>query len=324
MFKKLRILLIFSKLEVSELLIYNYLMHNLYAIFAKFLDICKQMAGNLVNEQGNIPRAGVVPRFSDLEVIALNMTSEAIGIDSESYFFALLQAYRKKLPHLTSRRQYNDRRKFTAPLCNSIRERIADEIDGGEDYFCIDSKPIEVCRSSRAKRCSMGKKNLEKAPSFGYCASQGIYYYGYKLHALCGLSGVIHSFDLTKASVHDIHYLKDVKVDYCNCTVIGDRGYINAEVQLDLFETANIRLEVPYRTNQKEWKPVFVPFAKARKRIETLFSQLCDQFMMIRNYAKETLGLFTRIIGKISALTILQYINFKNQKPIGKVKYALI
>ncbi len=46
------------------------------------------------------------------------------------------------------------------------------------------------------------------------------------------------------SSVHDIHYLKDVKVDYSNCTVIGDRGYISAQVQLDLFETANIRLEV--------------------------------------------------------------------------------
>ncbi len=65
----------------------------------------------------------------------------------------------------------------------------------------------------------------------------------------------IDSFDLTKASVYDIHYLKDVKVDHSNCTVIGDRGYIRAQAQLDLFETANIRLEVPYRCNQKELKP---------------------------------------------------------------------
>lgn len=76
-----------------------------------------------------------------------------------------------------------------------------------------------------------------------------MYYYGYKLHAICGLSGVIHSFDLTKASVHDIHYLKNVKVNYSNCTVIGSKGYISAQVQLDLFETTNIRLEVPYRCN---------------------------------------------------------------------------
>ena len=324
MVKKLCILLMFSKLEVSNHLIYNYRMHNLYAIFAKFLDICKQMAGNLVNGYGNMPRPGVVPKFSDLEVIALSMRSEAIGIDSESFFFVKLLEYKDEIPNLISRRQYNDRRKYTISLCNTIRERMANEIDGGEDYFCIDSNPIEVCRPARAGRCSMGKKDVEKAPSFGYCASQGVYYYGYKLHAVCGLSGVIDSFDLTKASVHDIHYLKDVKADFSNCTVIGDKGYISAEVQLDLFETANIRLEVSYRANQKEWKPKFPPFAKARKRIETLFSQLCDQFMIVRNYAKETEGLFTRIIGKISALTILQYINYKNGKPIGRVKYALI
>ena len=324
MMKKLFILLIFSKLKVTKLLIYNHRMHNLYAIFAKFLDICKQMSGNLVNEQGNMPRRGVVPKFSDLEVVALSLTSEAIGIDSEALLFVKLREYNKELPHLISRRGYNDRRKFTSSLCNSIRERIARAIDGGETYFCIDSKPIEICRPARAKRCTMGRKDFEKAPSYGYCASQKTYYYGYKLHALCGLSGVIHSFDLTGANVHDIHYLKDVKADFANCTVIGDRGYISAEVQLDLFQTARIRLEVPYRANQKGWKPVFAPFAKARKRIETLFSQLSDQFMIIRNYAKDTEGLFTRIIGKISALTILQYINFQNKKPIGRVKYALI
>lgn len=324
MFKKLCILLIYSILEMVKPLIYHQYMHNLYTIFSKILKICKQFGDNLINEKGNIPRPGVVPKFSDIEVIALNLTSEAMGIDSESNLFIRLSEYKDKMPNLISRRQYNDRRKTTSTLCDTIRKRIAEKIDGGEEYFCIDSKPIEVCRFARAKRCSMGKNNFEKAPSIGYCASQGIYYYGYKLHAVCGLSGVIHSFDLTKASVPDIHYLNDVKVEYCNSTFIGDKGYLSASVQLDLFETANIRLEVPYRANQKDWKPVFPGFAKARKRIETLFSQLCDQFMIIRNYAKDTDGLFARIIGKISALTILQYINYKNNKPIGKVKYALI
>ena len=63
--------------------------------------------------------------------------------------------------------------------------------------------------------------------------------------------------------------------------------------------------------------------AKARKRIETIFPQLTDLFQVIRNYAKTTIGLFARIIGKISALTILQYVNFINNKPIGRIKYSL-
>ena len=198
------------------------------------------------------------------------------------------------------------------------------EMDGGEEQFFVDSKPIEVCRVARGKRCKMGRTgNFSQAPDFGFCASQNTYYFGYKLHALCGLSGVIHSYDLSKASVADLHYMKDLKHTYHDCSIYGDKGYIGADVQLDLFETAHIRLECPYRLNQKDWKPTFIPFAKARKRIETIFSQLTDQFLVIRNYAKITNGLFARIIGKISALTILQYVNFINDKPIGRIKYAL-
>ena len=52
---------------------------------------------------------------------------------------------------------------------------------------------------------------LLESPDFGYCASQNTYYFGYKLHALCGLNGVIHSYDLSKASVYNPDYMKDVK-----------------------------------------------------------------------------------------------------------------
>ena len=300
-------------------------MYNLYVKFAKILEICKQFSENLVNEKGNIRRPGPVPQFSDLEVVALSLTAESESIDSENWLFEhKLQEYKEFFPNLISRREYNDRRKKTAWLCEEIRKRMAMKMDGAEDLFFVDSKPVPVCRAARGERCKMGRMgDYSKAPDWGYCASQGFYYYGYKLHAICGLSGVIHSYDLSKASVHDIHYMKDVRLQYHDCSIYGDKGYIGADVQLDLFETAHIRLECPYRINQKDWKPIFVPFAKARKRIETLYSQLTDQFMVIRNYAKVTTGLFARIIGKVSALTVLQYVNFINNKPIGRIKYAL-
>jgi hypothetical protein len=301
-------------------------MCNLYTKFVKFLEICKHFSEDLVTEAGNLRRPGPVPRFSDLEVIALSLAAEAEEIDSENWLFeAKLKECRSSIPNLISRRQFNDRRKSVSPLMEQIRSRIANHIDGGEDYFCIDSKPIEVCRVARGKRCKMGRTGeFAKAPDFGYCASQGNYFFGYKLHALCGLSGVIHSYDLSKASVHDINYLNDIKLEYHDCGIVGDKGYLSAEVQLDLFETANIRLNTPARSNQKNAKPFPTIFRKVRKRIETNFSQLCDQFLFIRNYAKNVDGLFTRIIGKISAFTVLQYINKTNNKPIGQIKYALL
>lgn len=92
----------------------------------------------------------------------------------------------------------------------------------------IDSKPIEVCRVARGKRCKMGRTGeFSKASDFGFCASQNTYYYGYKkLHAICGYNGVIHSYDLSKASVADINYMKNVKLQYYDCSIYGDRGIL--------------------------------------------------------------------------------------------------
>jgi len=77
------------------------------------------------------------------------------------------------------------------------------------------------------------------------------------------------------------------------------------------------------RINQKDYKPQFYLFRKFRKRIETLFSQQDDQFMMFRNYAKNVAGIFSRVLAKITAMTDLQYINKRKNKPIGQIKHAL-
>jgi hypothetical protein len=136
--------------------------------------------------------------------------------------------------------------------------------------------------------------------------------------------GVYSSMELTKASIHNIHFLNEVKHSgIVNCALIADKGYISEPIQQDLFTTRQIKLITPGRSNQHDKERIPFIFMKSRKRIETLFSQLCDQLMIKRNYAKITKGLSVRILCKITAVTMLQYINYKNGKPLNHLKYAL-
>jgi hypothetical protein len=130
--------------------------------------------------------------------------------------------------------------------------------------------------------------------------------------------------DLTKASVHDIHFLNDIKYSGINnCILVGDKAYASKPIQIDLFTTRQIVLKAPSKSHQNVKEHVPFILIKARKRIETIFSQLCDQLMLRRNYAKTTRGLSVRILCKITAVTLLQYINFQNNKPLNHLKYAL-
>ena len=106
---------------------------------------------------------------------------------------------------------------------------------------------------------------------------------------------------------------------------MGDKGYLSADYQLDLFESKQIKLEISMRKNQHSYKKQADVFRKKRKRIETLFSQLCDQFMIRRNYAKSFQGFKTRIVSKLTALTIIQYINkFIFDRNINSLKVNIV
>ena len=136
---------------------------------------------------------------------------------------------------------------------------------------------------------------------------------------------MFHSIEITKANVHDIVCLPEVKQQLSDCVLLGDKGYLSASQQLDLFHSSNIRLETPMRQNQKGYKKQAYVFRSARKRIETLFSQLCDQFLIRRNYAKSFQGFKTRILSKITALTLVQFINkFVFIRNLNNIKIQII
>ena len=259
------------------------------------------------------------PKLSDIEVVAIDLTAQFMSIDSEHQLFRVLKGI--KFENLIDRSVYNRRKRGLAQYIEQIRLALSEKFNAFETYFIVDSMPLEACKLSRSSRSKICKEVSKSSPDKGFCASQNYYFYGYKLHAVCSVQGVFKSIDISKASMHDIHYLKDIKGQLSDCVLIGDKGYISHQQQLNLFETANVKLEVPMRRNQDNYQKQPYVFSKTRKRIETLFSQLCDQFMIRRNYAKTFQGFKTRILSKITALTLIQVINkFSFNRNINNLK----
>ena len=292
-------------------------MNNLDANYKRILEVLRKISNeNLLSYQRR------TPKLKDLELISLALTAELMGIDSENHLFRQIP---KTIKCKIERSVYNRRKRRLANSINDLRMKIAKSFNEFEKFFIIDSMPVEVCKLSRSSTSKICKDVDYCYPNRGFCASQQMHFYGYKLHAVCSVNGVFQSIDLSPASVHDIHYLKDIKEQLSDCTLLGDKGYLSAEIQIDLFNYANIELETPKRMNQKDYKPQFYLFKKQRKRIETLFSQLCDQFMIRRNYAKTFEGFKTRLLSKITALTVVQFINKEYfNRNINNLKVSIV
>jgi hypothetical protein len=262
-----------------------------------------------------------IPKLSDIKLAALDFTAEFMSYNSELQLFRAIKG--TYLESQIERSVYNRRKRKLFGYFEKIRQRISSKFSDLSQCFIVDSTPIEICKVVRARRSNICATD-EVRPAFGYCSAKRMRYFGYKLHLVCDDNAVVHSFDFTPANVHDVNYLQDVKYNLRNCELIGDKGYISAFYQTDLFNYSNIKLVVPSRKNQKEQVYFSNEKRKKRKRIETLISQLYGQFAININFAKTFQGLITRILSKITTITIIQYLNcFVYKKNINTLKINL-
>ena len=277
--------------------------------YAILKQICKENSQGVFNSDGNIPHGGRQPRCTDLNLMALSLLQELLNMPSERYFFSYL---RNEIPELAEEvgtlRNYNNRRQRISAHMESVRKQIVTQLNSyyGSLIMVIDSMPIPSCRLSRAKRCRIFTEEGKAKPDIGFCAAQQQFYFGHKLHCVCSASGVVQTYDLSPASVHDIHYLHDIVDQISNCVLIGDKGYRDKQGRMELFEFFGIGLATPCRKNELLQYTMPEDYMRIRKRIEVIFSQLVDQFCIRKNYAKSQSGLFACIIAKVTLFAVLQ------------------
>ena len=48
---------------------------------------------------------------------------------------------------------------------------------------------------------------------------------------------------MTATNVYDSHYLKDIQWTFHDYIILGDKGYLNAEIQQNLFDTTELPLK---------------------------------------------------------------------------------
>ena len=99
-----------------------------------------------------------------------------MSIDSENDLFK--QLVNSSIPNLIERSQFNKRRRKLFEFSEGIRTTLACSFLEFENYFIIDSMPLEICKKARQNRIKICKKDFETAPSKGFCASQDTWFYG--------------------------------------------------------------------------------------------------------------------------------------------------
>jgi len=255
-------------------------------------------------------RPGPAPECSDSELITLVLVSECRGWDLETEMLSYWQEHRDLFPHQPSQSRLNRRRRALAQGINLLRCAVLQLLDVAQDRQCtIDSLPIEVVEFHLVPG-STGDWAAHGA-TFGKVPSKKETIFGYKLHLLVTLGGVILDFELAPAHVSDLVVGTELLENHSELDVVGDKAYISAAVAARLLLDLAIRLLTLPRRNQKLQLPATVSalFNAVRQIIETVNGQLTEQFHIESNHAHTFDGLCARLYTKLTAHTLSIYIN---------------
>lgn len=277
-------------------------------------EICQQLAPFL-------RRPGPAPLCSDSELIAMALIGECKGWDMETELLCNWKPHRDLFPIIPSQSRFNRRRRNLMFIINWIRRILLSWIDVAQDHQCvIDSLPIPVVNFHLVP-ASTGDWRAYEA-RFGKVPSKKETIFGYKLHLLVTMGGVILDFVLAPANETDLNAGLDILFEHTDLNVIGDKAYINAEIAKELWIKNRLCLQTLPRKNQKEQlpKPIRKLFNAVRQIIETVNSQLDGQFNIEKNHAHTFWGLCARLYTKLAAHTLCIYIN----RLLGKTDFLQI
>jgi hypothetical protein len=261
-------------------------------------------------------RPGPKPECSDSELITMALVGECRGWDIETEMLSQWQEHSDLFPVIPTQSRFNRRRRNLMQAFNWIRLAVLRTLDLAYDRQCvIDSLPITVVQFYLVPS-STGDWRAYGA-SFGKVPSKKETIFGYKLHLLITLGGLILDFELAPANVTDLEIGFELLNEHTDLEVLGDKGYISAKKAAELFEMNRLRLQTLPRSNQKEQLSPEIKhlFNAVRQIIETVNGQLSEQFNIEKNHAHTFWGLMARLYTKLTAHTLCLYINRLIEKP---------
>jgi hypothetical protein len=255
-------------------------------------------------------RPGPKPKCSDSELITMAIVGECRGWDVETEMLSYWQEHRDLFPNIPSQSRFNRRRRNLMLAFNLIRRTVLQMLDLAQDPQCvIDSLPIPVVQFYLVPGATGDWKAY--GATFGKVPSRNETIFGYKLHLLVTLGGLILDFELASANATDLEVGFELLSVHTDLDVLGDKAYISADKAAQLWRQNRLRLRTIPRRNQKKQLSAHLKktYNKLRQVIETVNGQLSEQFNIEKNHAHTFWGLCTRLYTKLTAHTLCIYIN---------------
>lgn len=270
--------------------------------FCMIDDTMKQLFANT-----RLRQRGPAPALSDSETLTMEIVGEYLSLSQDK---AIYDYFRRHYSHLFPAMAKIHRTTFVRQAANLWRvkemvwQRLLEQIRYDRSLKLVDSFAVPVCQFARAYRC----RRFRGEAGFGHDTVARQTFYGFRLHALVAWPGVIVSFGIAPAHVHETAMAAEL-VNGRAGTILADRNYWSPKLKEELAQQS-LNLQAQFKKASSErWPKRSAMISRFRYRIETVFGQLVDRYMIKRVWARDMWHLGNRLLRKALSHTMAFMLN---------------
>ena len=261
------------------------------------------------------PAVGISPQISDSEMITLAVVGALLGFTDESRWVRWARAHlRPWFPYVPRQPGYNKRLRNLAGTIRRVCHRLARSTDQWCDgTWVVDSTPVEAARSNQTVR----RSDLAGYAQYGYCASHSRYFWGFRLHLVCTLSGLPVGYALTGAKADERATLLSIlegTEHRPGQIVIADKGYYGHDFEDSLADQGVVLLRKARRGEAP--RPGGQFFRPLRQTVESVNATFKTHLDIEHHHGRTLAGLTVRILVQILALTTAIWHNERTSAPV--------
>ena len=285
--------------------------------FCMIDDSMKQLFSNI-----RLRQRGPAPALSDSETLTMEVVGEYLSLNQDK---AIYDYFRRHYAHFFPAMAKIHRTTFVRQAANLWRvkemvwQHLLEQVRYDPSLKLVDSFAVPVCQFARAYRC----RRFRGEAGFGRDTVARQTFYGFRLHALVAWPGVIVSFGIAPAQIHETAMAAEL-VNGRAGTVLADRNYWSPKLKEELAQQS-LNLQAQFKKASTEpWPRRSAMISRFRYRIETVFGQLVDRYMIKRVWARDMWHLGNRLLRKALSHTMAFLLNQNRDNPPLQISKLVI
>jgi hypothetical protein len=266
-------------------------------IFCSIDDFCNAAdAFEKTRKIGRERRPTRIPGLAVSECMTIMFLYQISPCKNFKFFYnSYLQLYRPEFPELVSYQRFTALIPRTSAYFAALMMALLVKTD---DVHFIDATSIPVCHNKRIRAHKVFEGLAKRGKT-----SMG-WFFGFKLHLVINRVGQIAGFKLTHGNCDDRDPVEGI-VKSLTGLLIGDKGYISAELFNTLFEKG-LKLITGIKKNMKNKLMELHEKVLLRKRSisETVFDYLKNKMEISHTRHRSPINAFTHILSTLVAYSL--------------------